>query len=65
MSSQMSLQQTIGRREWILRHVPARISHREYNLSITRQRALRLTLGSSSTILFHPLALFVLRFLCF
>jgi hypothetical protein len=61
----MSSQQTIGRREWILRRVPTRISHRECILSIARQRALRLTLGSSSTFLFHPFALFVLRFLSF
>ena len=61
----MSSQQTIGRREWIWRHLPTRILHREYNLSMARQRALRLTLGSSSTFLFHPFALFVLRFLCF
>ena len=65
MSLKMSSRQTIGRREWILRRIPTRILHREFNLSIARQRALRLTLGSSSTILFHPLALFVLRFFCF
>jgi hypothetical protein len=61
----MSSQQTIGRREWIRRHLPTGIVHRDYDLSIARQSALRLTLGSSSTFLFHPFALFVLRFLCF
>jgi hypothetical protein len=65
MRSQMSSQQTIGRREWIWRHLPTRILRREYNVSMARQSALRLTLGSSSTFLFHPFALFVLRFLCF
>jgi len=61
----MSSQQTIGRRESIWRHLPTGILRREYNLSMARQRALRMTLGSSSTFLFHPFALFVLRFLCF
>jgi hypothetical protein len=61
----MSSRQTIGRRGWIWRYLPTRILHREYNLSMARQGALRLTLESSRTFLFHPFALFVLRFLCF
>ena len=57
----MSARQTIRRREWIWRYLPTRILHREYDLSMARQRALWLTLGSSSTFLVHPFALFVLK----
>src|SRR5258708_28576727 len=61
MRSQTSSQQPIGRREWMWRHLPTRILRREYNVSMARQSALQLTLGSSSTFLFHPFALFVLK----